>query len=134
MKVSNLMKVKKSQEDGGGFDDIKISYIKSKGRAEEGTGTISLGDNQHVQGRYNIADSQYAHIVGNGDDETNRSNAHTLDWYGNGQYQGDVIAYAFNETEDEKISLLGVKKQLTALTNEIAELTEEVTKLKSLHK
>lgn len=90
MKVSNLMKVKKSQEDGGGFDNIKISYIKSKGRAEEGTGTISLGDNQHVQGRYNVADSQYAHIVGNGDDETNRSNAHTLDWNGNTWFAGDI--------------------------------------------
>ena len=34
--------------------------------------------------------NQYAHIVGNGDDEDNRSNAHTLDWNGNAWFAGDV--------------------------------------------
>ena len=106
----------------------------------EGFGTIAPESchGLHVQGKYNKIDEEnmeeYAHIVGNGEDEDSRSNAYTLDWYGNGLYQGDVIAYAFNETEDEKISLLGIKKQLTALASEITELTEEVAKLKSLHK
>lgn len=32
----------------------------------------------------------YAHIVGNGTSEENRSNAHTLDWEGNAWFAGDV--------------------------------------------
>ena len=37
----------------------------------EGTSTIAASNNQHAQGRYNIADNQniYADIVGNGVDE-----------------------------------------------------------------
>lgn len=60
----------------------------------EGRQTIAVGDYQHVQGQYNIADSEgkYAHIVGNGtgDSDDKRSNAHTLDWNGNAWYQGTV--------------------------------------------
>ena len=46
--------------------------------------------NQHVQGKYNVVDckGKYAHIVGNGEDDSNRSNAHTLDWNGVPWYQG----------------------------------------------
>lgn len=45
-----------------------------------------------MQGRYNIddSDSKLAFITGNGTNENNRSNAHTLDWSGNAWYSGDV--------------------------------------------
>ena len=59
----------------------------------EGFCTIASGNSQHVQGKFNIRDlnNKYAHIVGNGKvDDTNRSNAHTLDWQGNAWFQGDV--------------------------------------------
>lgn len=58
----------------------------------EGKGTIVRGITQHVQGKFNIGDprSKYAHIVGNGKSDTERSNAHTLDWYGNTWYAGEV--------------------------------------------
>lgn len=56
----------------------------------EGFSTTASGVYQHVQGRYNIANSTYAHIVGNGSNDTERSNAHTLDWNGNGWFSGDV--------------------------------------------
>ena len=64
----------------------------------EGIGTKASRMHQHVQGKYNIPDSSaypgiYAHIVGNGTADDARSNAHTLDWSGNAEYQGDVIAY-----------------------------------------
>ena len=66
----------------------------------EGYNTI-VGENcfcQHVQGKYNIEDTEgkYAHIVGNGDQsadtnwELKRSNAHTLDWEGNAWFAGNV--------------------------------------------
>ena len=59
---------------------------------KEGLGTIACSDNQHVQGKYNIEDteSKYAHIVGNGSNNASRSNAHTVDWSGNAWYAGDV--------------------------------------------
>lgn len=75
-----------------------------------GYGTIANGEATSVRGRFNIEDaimdpdvlySQYADIVGNGtgmdewDEENNitkqnRSNAYTLDWYGNGWFAGTV--------------------------------------------
>lgn len=58
----------------------------------EGEGTIASSANQHVQGRYNIEDSnsKYLHIVGNGNSNTNRSNAHTVDKNGNGWFAGTI--------------------------------------------
>ena len=56
----------------------------------EGESTKASGSDQHVQGKYNVEDSQnkYAHIVGNGTDYNNYSNAHTLDWNGVPWFQG----------------------------------------------
>lgn len=57
----------------------------------EGIGTVTGGGCQHVQGRWNKAmGGDYAHVVGNGSDDDNRSNAHTLDWNGNAWYAGTV--------------------------------------------
>jgi hypothetical protein len=67
----------------------------------EGVGTIANGRATHAQGRYNIENpgvgpsalsGKYAHIVGNGTTDTDRSNCHTLDWDGNAWYAGDVKA------------------------------------------
>ena len=57
----------------------------------EGRGTIARGDAQHTQGRFNKEDyeGRYAHIVGNGE-SGNRSNAHTIDWQGNGWFAGKI--------------------------------------------
>ena len=58
----------------------------------EGEATTASGKHQHVQGKYNIEDTEnkYAHIVGNGSNNSARSNAHTLDWNGNAWYAGQV--------------------------------------------
>lgn len=64
----------------------------------EGMGTIAQSDAQHAQGRYNVIhdyDDNYAHIVGNGNSDTERSNAHTLDWDGNAWYAGYVEGMKF---------------------------------------
>lgn len=63
----------------------------------EGDSTIAHGNCSHVQGKYNIEDleGKYAHIVGNGTDLDNRSNAHTLDWEGNAWYANSVAAKYF---------------------------------------
>ena len=67
----------------------------------EGENTIASHAGQHVQGRFNVPDGDYEdvteranpgllHIVGNGDDENNRSNAHTLDQDGTAWFAGNV--------------------------------------------
>lgn len=58
----------------------------------EGLGTTAMGNDQHVQGRRNVEDieGKYAHIVGNGLSNTSRSNAHTIDWEGNGWFSGNI--------------------------------------------
>lgn len=57
----------------------------------EGQGTTATITAQHAQGKWNKEDTEgkYAHIVGNG---TNKapSNAHTIDWNGNGWFAGTV--------------------------------------------
>lgn len=64
-----------------------------------GLGTVTGSDFQTVLGKYNIEDTSgdYVYIVGNGSDSA-RSNAHTLDWDGNAEFSGDVIAYGCGGT------------------------------------
>ena len=71
----------------------------------EGNKTIASSENQHVQGKLNIEDTEnkYAHIVGNGTSDTARSNAHTLDWNGNGWYQGK-LSQDGTPTEDKDLT------------------------------
>ena len=74
-------------EASGSFSFAEGTNTVSKGfrSHSEGCFTIASGNDQHVQGKRNIEDTanRYAHIVGNGENDISRSNAHTLDWYGN---------------------------------------------------
>lgn len=81
----------------------------------EGKGTTAIGNEQHVQGRYNTVDNNntYAEIVGNGTAHGDRSNARTLDWNGNEEVAGDVIAYGCGG--ENPISLTNLKNQTNAL-------------------
>ena len=56
----------------------------------EGLGNISTGNYQHVQGKFNVADSTKAFIIGNGTADNSRSNALTVDWSGNTTIAGDL--------------------------------------------
>ena len=58
----------------------------------EGRKTKASSTNQHVQGKYNVEDSSntYADIIGNGKNDSERSNAATVDWSGNAWYAGTV--------------------------------------------
>ena len=69
-----------------GMRTIALGYCSHA----EGLYTIAESSNQHVQGIYNVEDSQnkYNHIVGNGKNETTRSNAYTLTWSGIPWFQG----------------------------------------------
>ena len=86
----------------------------------EGANTVASGMNQHVQGKYNIEDNSdtYAHIVGNGNSENTRSNAHTLDWDGNAWFAGDVFVGGSSQTSGDKLMKepTGTKGQLLGFT------------------
>lgn len=77
----------------GGYSHAEGRNTYANGIAShaEGSFTRAIVENQHVQGKYNIEDTSgtYAHIVGNGNAST-PSNAHTLDWNGNGWYAGKL--------------------------------------------
>lgn len=70
----------------------------------EGQNTIASGNIQHVQGRFNLEDKNKAFIIGNGNDNNNRSNAYTLDWQGNSNQQGKVYAADFINSSGESLT------------------------------
>lgn len=67
----------------------------------EGRNTTASGSNQHVQGKNNVRDTKLAHIVGNGSSDSNKSNAHTLDWQGNAWFAGDVYTGSTSGTNKD---------------------------------
>ena len=77
----------------------------------EGLGTKANSDCQHVQGKYNIADTEnkYAHIVGNGVNnggvDDTRSNAHTIDWEGNAWFAGKIYAGGTGQDDEAAIEV-----------------------------
>lgn len=58
----------------------------------EGRGTAAGSAYQHIEGKYNIIDTEsiYQHITGNGTENIKRHNSHTLDWQGNAVFAGTV--------------------------------------------
>ena len=104
----------------------------------EGQGTKALGEASHVQGKHNIPDTEkkYAHIVGNGASDYERSNAHTLDWDGNAWFKGTIKVGGTSYDDGDEIvtkSVLeqAIKEYLSKLTAEelqnIADNNQEVT-------
>lgn len=89
----------------------------SHGAHSEGYGTIATGTSQHVEGKYNVEDTEgkYAHIIGNGASDTERSNTHTVDWEGNAWYAGDVI-------NGNNVSLDGLQKDIEDLNSNLDKL------------
>ena len=87
----------------------------------EGRNTTASGNTQHVQGKYNVRDTTLAHIVGNGSSDSNKSNAHTLDWSGNAWFAGDVYTGSTSgkNKDDGSVKLPVVYSGTTAPTNDI---------------
>lgn len=59
----------------------------------EGSGTIAQMNFSHVSGHYNIPDDSSLVIVGNGSSNDARSNAYSLDGFGNAKFAGDVTLF-----------------------------------------
>ena len=96
-----------STEASGNLSHAEGSNTIASGNASHAEGylTYASSANQHVQGKFNIKDTTgtYAHIVGNGTSKTKRSNAHTLDWQGNGWYKGK-LSQDGTPTEDKDLA------------------------------
>ena len=115
-----------------------------QGSHAEGNFTIAKGISSHVQGKFNIEDKdgRYAHIVGNGDSITTRSNAHTLDWNGNAWFKGKVyvggssmddatelgtggsvdLSNYYTKTEIENLSYQTAEQVNTLISDALAEI------------
>lgn len=84
----------------------------------EGRNTTASGNTQHVQGKYNVRDTTLAHIVGNGSSDSNKSNAHTLDWQGNAWFAGDVYTGSTSGTnKDAGSKVLATKEYVDSKTS-----------------
>lgn len=86
----------------------------------EGRLTLAASDYQHVQGKYNISDNEekYAHIVGNGESDTARANAHTLDWDGNAWFAGTIKVGGTGQ-DDETAAEIATKDYVDALRDQL---------------
>ena len=91
----------------GSSSHAEGGYTRAKGLYShaEGCETIANRFAQHVQGKFNLDNNaDYAHIVGNGINEDERSNAHTLDWQGNAWYQGNIFVGGTSAVDGKKLA------------------------------
>ena len=58
----------------------------------------------------------YLHIIGNGTSNSKRSNAHTLDWSGNGWFAGGLKVGGTGQDDTAAVSVL-TENDMTAITN-----------------
>lgn len=102
-------------------------YASGLSSHAEGVGTIADSKMQHVQGQYNIVDSddKYAHIVGNGLTNKNRSNAHTLDWNGLGWFKGGLKVGGTSQ-DDQNAVEVALKTEATTSTAGLMSASDKI--------
>ena len=80
----------------GAFSVVEGLDARANGECShaQNRGTVATSDNQTAIGTFNEEDDSdtYAFIVGNGSDDSNRSNALTVDWNGNTSAAGTLRA------------------------------------------
>lgn len=83
----------------------------------EGVGTIANSANQHVEGAYNVEDTggtgTYVHITGIGTNKNNRKNGFTVDWSGNGWFNGSITVH--DDTGDVTLTAAQLRQLLAGL-------------------
>lgn len=92
----------------GGNSNAYGTDVRATGDMSQAFGsfTIAASENQTVMGRSNVEDAsgKYLYIIGNGGIiGSARSNAHTLDWDGNGWYAGDLYVGGTKQSEGSKV-------------------------------
>ena len=96
-------------------EGVMTSAVGDSSHAE-GNNTKASGIYSHVQGQFNIEDTEnkYAHIVGNGTTAI-KSNAHTIDWSGNGWFKGTVKIGGTSQ-DDTNAKELATKEDIKEVT------------------
>ncbi len=79
----------------------------------EGMNTIAEGENQHTEGRYNVAGTSFAHITGIGSSQSSRKNGFTVDWQGNGWFNGSITVH--DDTGDVTLTAAQLRQLLSGL-------------------
>ena len=102
------------------------THAKASRTHTQGFGTIASSENQDVIGKWNIEDDkgEFAHILGNGTSDKNRSNAHTVDWKGNGWYCGEVYVGKNREILAKKSWVEGIVGDIGEALDAMIELQE----------
>lgn len=115
---------------GDGNSEGAFSFAQGSGTAKGqysvafGKGTYASSTAQIATGQYNIEDAEnkYAHIVGNGESSSQRSNAHTLDWNGVGWFAGGLKIGGASQ-DDESAIEVATKNDLTGYVKTINGVT-----------
>lgn len=88
-----------------------------------GKGLIAVGDTQTALGRFNVDETEFdmrnLFVLGNGTDDTDRSNAMAVDVAGNLNMNRDVVANAFG---DSPISLVELSNRIGVVEEKLATL------------
>lgn len=116
-----------SSKANGSYSHTEGYFAETSGDAShaEGYGTKATHRAQHVVGMYNEIDpsqadssmsGEYVEMVGNGSNDSNRSNARTLDWSGNETLQGSLTLG--KGSADETTVTATQLKALIALLNQ----------------
>lgn len=89
---TNSIGVNAGRAEGIKATALNTAYANAYNSFAIGMMTNADSDNQFTSGKHNVVDAEgkYAHIVGNGTNTGNLSNAYTLDWSGNGWFAGTV--------------------------------------------
>lgn len=98
------------------------TYTLGEHAFAEGYHTIAASQYQHVQGKFNApdVDEKYIHIVGKGESDSDRSNAHTIDWNGDAWYAGDVyVGSTHNVNKDEGSVRLAMISEVPAVDKDL---------------
>lgn len=80
----------------GKVDDIKLYIVENK---SVGRNLTEFTGKRIYLHKVTNQKGKYAHVVGNGESDEERSNAHTVDWGGNAWYRGDVYTGGSNQDD-----------------------------------
>lgn len=105
----------------------QFAYADGDHSHVEGYAVKAYGQYQHVQGKGNLWDEEgkYAHIVGNGY-TYDTSNAHTIDWNGNGWFAGTIKVGGTGQ-DDETAQEVALKSEVDTLSETVNGMNRFVT-------
>ena len=104
---------------GAHAEGLNTQATKNYSHAE-GEGTIAKGACCHIMGKYNQVGS-YPFVIGNGDSDTSRSDALSVDWNGNLKIAGDITAGGITGIgaviQNLLVRIAALEEQITSSTN-----------------